>query len=84
LKLMGARNGIILGLIMQQALLLGCLGYLVAYVVGQWVFPWFPRRVVLTANDLWMLSGVVIGISILASVIGIIKALSVAPNEVLA
>jgi putative ABC transport system permease protein len=84
LKLMGARNGIILALILQQALLLGCLGYGVAYVVGYWVFPWFPRRVVLTANDLWMLSGVVIGISILASVIGIIKALSVAPNEVLA
>ena len=84
LKLMGARNGIILGLILQQALLLGCLGYLVAYVVGHWVFPWFPRRVVLTANDLWMLGGVVICISILASIIGIIKALRVEPNEVLA
>jgi putative ABC transport system permease protein len=84
LKLMGARNSIILGLILQQALLLGCLGYVVAYVVGQWVFPWFPRRVVLTANDLWMLGGVVIGISILASIIGIIKALRVEPNEVLA
>lgn len=84
LKLMGARNGIILGLIMQQALLLGCLGYVVAYVVGQWVFPWFPRRVVLTPDDLWMLGGVVVGISILASLIGIVKALRVEPNEVLA
>jgi len=81
---MGARNGIILGLILQQALLLGCLGYVVAYVVGQWVFPWFPRRVVLTQDDMWLLGGVVIGISILASLIGIIKALRVEPNEVLA
>ena len=84
LKLMGARNGIILGLILQQALLLGCLGYVVAYVVGQWVFPWFPRRVVLTPEDLWLLGGVVICISILASLIGIIMALRVEPNEVLA
>jgi putative ABC transport system permease protein len=84
LKLMGARNGIILGLIMQQALLLGCLGYVVAYVVGQWVFPWFPRRVVLTPDDLWLLGGVVVGISILASLIGIAKALRIEPNEVLA
>jgi len=84
LKLMGARNGVILGLILQQALLLGCLGYVVAYMVGQWVFPWFPRRVVLTPEDLWLLGGVVVGISILASLIGVIKALRVEPNEVLA
>jgi putative ABC transport system permease protein len=84
LKLMGARNGVILGLILQQALLLGCLGYGVAYAIGQWVFPAFPRRVVLTSQDLWFLGGVVIGISILASVIGIVKALRVEPNEVLA
>jgi putative ABC transport system permease protein len=57
---------------------------MVAYVVGQWVFPWFPRRVVLAQDDMWLLGGVVIGISILASLIGIIKALRVEPNEVLA
>lgn len=84
LKLLGARNSVILGLILQQALLLGGLGYAVAYLIGVWVFPWFPRRVVLTQEDLWMLGGVVIGISVLASLIGIIKALRVEPNEVLA
>ncbi len=83
LKLMGARNGIILGLILQQALLLGGLGYVVAYVVGQWVFPWFPRAVVITPEDLWLLAGVVAGISVLASLLGIAKAMSVEPNEVL-
>lgn len=84
LKLMGARNGIILGLILQQALLLGALAYGVAYYVGQWVFPRFPRRVVIITEDLWMLAGIVLAISVLASLLGITKALRVEPNEVLA
>ena len=84
LKLMGARNGVILGLILQQALLLGAVGYVVAYYIGQWLFPSFPRRVVILPEDLWMLAGVVVGISVLASLLGVIKALRVEPNEVLA
>ena len=48
LKLIGARNSVILGLILQQALLLGLLGYVFAFYVGKWVFPLFPRRVVIT------------------------------------
>jgi putative ABC transport system permease protein len=84
LKLMGARTRVILGLILQQALLLGILGYGVAYVVGRWAFPLFPRRVIVTVPDLWMLGGIVVAISVLASLIGIAKALRVAPHEVLA
>lgn len=84
LKLMGARNGVILGLIMQQALWLGGLGYVVAYYIGQWVFPAFPRRVVIVTGDLWLLAGVVLVIAVLASLLGIAKALRVEPNEVLA
>jgi putative ABC transport system permease protein len=84
LKLMGARNSVILGLILQQAFLLGILAYGVAYMIGQWVFPWFPRRVFLIHDDLWLLAGIVVGISVLASLLGIARALSVEPNEVLA
>lgn len=84
LKLMGARNGVILGLIMQQALVLGILAYGVAYAVGHWIFPYFPRKVVLVGGDLWLLSGIVILVSILSSLFGIVKALYVEPNEVLA
>ena len=69
---------------MQQALLLGILAYGVAYLIGQWVFPLFPRRVVLIPDDLWSLAGIVIAVSIASSMIGIAKALSVEPNEVLA
>jgi len=83
LKLMGARNSVILGLIMQQALLLGGIGYVVAYFIGQWVFPRFPRRVLIVAEDLYQLAGIVLLISILSSLLGIWKAMRVEPNEVL-
>ena len=83
LKLMGARNGVILGLILQQALLLGALGYVVAYYVGQWLFPLFPRRVVIVPQDLWLLAGVVVGVSVMASLLGIMKALRIEPSEAL-
>lgn len=84
LKLIGARNSVILGLILQQALLLGILAYGVAYLVGQKLFPLFPRKVVLVSHDLWFLAGIVVAISIMSSLLGISKALTVEPNEVLA
>lgn len=83
LKLMGARNRVVIGLILQQALLLGALGYGIAYFIGQWLFPLFPRRVLITTSDLWMLAGVVLTISVVASMLGIWKALRVEPNKVL-
>jgi putative ABC transport system permease protein len=83
LKLIGAPNRTILGLILQQALILGALGYGIAYLLGQKIFPYFPRRVSLTSDDLLMLAGVVLGISVLASVLGIWKALRVEPNVAL-
>ncbi|MCB1126272.1 MAG: ABC transporter permease, partial [Verrucomicrobiae bacterium] len=63
LKLMGARNRMIIGLILQQALLLGALGFGIAWLLGGWVFPRFPRRVLITPGDLWTLAVVVILIS---------------------
>jgi len=83
LKLMGARNRIILGLILQQALMLGGLGFGIAYFIGQWVFPHFPRRVVIMPDDLLQLAIVVLVISVLASLLGIVKALRVDAGEVL-
>jgi len=84
LKLMGARNLVVINLILQQAILLGTIGYGIAYGVGQWVFPVFPRRVLVVDEDLWMLAGIVMGISVLASLLGIWRAMKVQPNEVIA
>lgn len=82
LKLIGARNSVILALILQQALLLGLLGYVFAFYVGKLVFPFFPRQVLITTDDLIFLAVVVLVISIFSSALGIWKALSVDPNEV--
>jgi putative ABC transport system permease protein len=83
LKLMGARNSVILALILQQALILGSLGYLLAFYIGQWIFPYFPRRVIIMHEDLFRLGIIVIVISVLSSLLGIWKAMKIQPNEVL-
>jgi putative ABC transport system permease protein len=83
LKLIGARNSVIIGMIMQQSLAIGVLAFGIARFFGQWVYPHFPRRVVLVTGDLWLLFGIVVAISILASVAGIIKAMRTNAGEVL-
>ena len=84
LKLIGAPNTVILGLILQQALILGVVGFGIAYVIGQQLFPMFPRRVILADSDLLQLAGIVLAISVLSSILGIWKAMKVSPNEALA
>ncbi len=84
LKLIGAPNRVILGLILEQALLIGAAGYAVAYAAGSWLFPRFPRRVILAGDDLAQLALIVLAISLVASLLGIAKALRVAPAEALA
>lgn len=83
LKLIGASNWLILKLILQQALILGFLGYCIAYMLGQKIFPNFPRRVILANDDLVQLAGIVFFISVGSSFLGIWKALKVSPNEAL-
>lgn len=83
LKLIGASNVVILGLILQQALVLGVAGYVIAYALGSQLFPHFPRRVILDETDLVQLAVVVVIISIASSLMGIWKALQVSPNEAL-
>ncbi len=83
LKLMGARNSMIVNLIMQQALLLGAFGFGIAWYLGQWIFPKFPRRVIVTPQDLGSLAVIVLVISVLSSLLGVWKAMSIEPNKVL-
>jgi putative ABC transport system permease protein len=81
LKLIGAPNRTIVALILQQSLIMGALAYGVGYLIGQQLFPLFPRRVLVTGDDLVALAFIVLGISIVASLLGIWKAMSVAPND---
>jgi putative ABC transport system permease protein len=84
LKLIGASNRVILGMILKQSLVLGAAGYAMAYLLGLKVFPQFPRRVILVREDLLELALMVLIISLASSLLGIARALKVEPHEALA
>ncbi len=84
LKLLGAPNRTIIGMILQQALLLGSLAYGLAYIMGLYIFPVFPRRVIFVPEDLIELALIVLAICLFSTLAGIWKALRVAPHEALA
>ncbi len=52
LKLIGARNTVIGSLILQQSLFMGTIGYALAWWIGRFAFPRFPRLVVIEPGDL--------------------------------
>lgn len=84
LKLLGARMTVILGMILEEALLLGGLAYVLAVTLGSLAFDMFPRRVVIENEHRLALLVIVTVISIASSAIGMKKALAADPNEVLA
>lgn len=77
LKIIGAPNSKIGGLILQEALALGLLGFALGAVLVHHTHEYFPRRVVILSFDLYVLFGIVVGVSVLASLLGIRKALKV-------
>ena len=83
LKLIGARDSMILGLVLQEALILGAAAYLIAYFAGRYLFPHFPRRVIITPDMYLWLAGAVTLICILGSLLGIWRAMRVEAREVL-
>lgn len=83
LKLLGAPDRTILGMLLQQAIALGVMGYVIALAMGRQLFPYFPRRVVITNEDLLQLLLIVLAISVLSSLLGIWRAMRVRPTEAL-
>lgn len=83
LKLIGAQNRVIIGMILQQSLLMGVIAYGIGYILMLLTYEKFPRRVVLEAFDLQVLFVIVIAICTISSFVGIRKALKVEPAEAL-
>lgn len=83
LKLMGAPRRRLLGFVAQQAWLLGALGYAVAFAIGQVVFPWFPRRVLITETISLVAPLVTMGVVTLASLLGLSHVLRIDPSSAL-
>jgi putative ABC transport system permease protein len=81
LKLIGARDRSIALLILQQALALGLIGYVVGQTAAMLWAPFFPKNVLLEGSD--AIRGLVLTLVVcaLASVLAIRAALRVDPAE---
>jgi putative ABC transport system permease protein len=82
LKLIGTRNRTIAGLIMQQAVALGLIGFVVGKITATLLMaPIFPKYVLLQPLDSVFGFGAVVLICVLSSIIAIHTALKVDPAE---
>ena len=83
LKLIGASDRTIVGMIVQQALALGLIGFSigVALIVG--IKDYFPRRVVLEPDNVLVLGFIVFVVCLLSSGLGVRAALKVDPATAL-
>ena len=83
LKLIGAPDRTILGLIVQQALILGGSGWGIGLTLILLVKDNFPRRVLLEPMNAAVLAGIIIVVCLVASGLGIRAALKVDPATAL-
>jgi len=83
LKLIGARNRVIVLMIAEQAYLIGAGGLALGLVLANIIFPYFPRRVVIDPADIALLGVAMALICGFASLLGISRALKVRAQEVL-
>lgn len=83
LRLIGAPARRIVGMVFQQAWMLGLSAYGLAVLIGDAAFPHFPRRVVLSSSMLWAGLALVLVVSTLSSALGVRYAMRVDPGRVL-
>jgi len=81
LKLIGTRNRTIAAMILQQALVLGVIGFVVGKISATFAAPVFPKYVLLVPEDSIVGFAAVLAICVLASVVAIRVALKVDPAE---
>jgi len=79
MKLIGLPNRMIVGMIVQETLLMGVLAFVFVNIFAHLIYTKFPKRVVLEIPDAWTLFFVVLAASVLASLAGIHKVLKADP-----
>jgi putative ABC transport system permease protein len=84
LKLIGAPDRRIVGLIVQQALAMGIISFLAGAALINAGQGYFPRRVVLEPDDAATLFGIVLLVCLVASGLGVRTALKIDPASALA
>jgi putative ABC transport system permease protein len=83
LKLIGAPDRTIVGMIVQQALALGLTGFAFGALLIANIKDYFPRRVVLDLDNVLALGGVVVLVCLVASALGVRAALKADPATAL-
>ena len=83
LKLIGAPDRTIIGLIVQQALAMGLIGFLFGALLISVIKDFFPRRVLLQPEDILGLGLIVMVVCLLASGLGVRLAVKVDPATAL-
>jgi putative ABC transport system permease protein len=83
LKLIGAPDRTIVGMIVQQALALGLTGFAFGGLLIANIKDYFPRRVVLEPDNVLALGGVVVLVCLIASMLGVRAALEADPATAL-
>lgn len=84
LKLIGAPDSRIVGLILQQALAMGLISFVVGAVLISAAKGYFPRRIVLEPGDAATLFGIVFVVCLVASALGVRTAMKIDPASALA
>ena len=83
LKLIGAPDRTIIGLIVQQSLALGMIGWALGYLLVTNIKDYFPRRVVLEPENALFLALIIFVVCLLSSGLGVRAALRVDPATAL-
>jgi len=83
LKLIGAPDRVIIGLIVQQSVALGAVGLTLGLGLILLVKDYFPRRVLLEPVNALALTGIILVVCVLASGLGVRAALKVDPATAL-
>lgn len=83
LKLIGAPDRTIVGLIVQQSLALGMIGFGFGVLLINLIKDYFPRRVLFEIDDAAALGAIVVVVCLLASSLGVRLALRVEPAAAL-
>lgn len=83
LKLMGAPLTRLLRMVLEEAWLLGVLGYAVAFAIGQLAYASFPRRVVITDMIAMIAPIATLAIVSVASIVGLKHVMGIDPGQAL-
>jgi putative ABC transport system permease protein len=83
LKFVGAPDRVIVGLIVQQALALGLVGFAVGLALLLTFQGYFPRRLVILPEDVAVVFGITVAVCLAASSLGVRLALKIDPSVAL-